>query len=192
MECCIGGYLVTEGPAIINNIDYYGMDTNAWPIGISPLEGWVPDICDKALADLSFPLLLDYYTALRYYTMCKRTGIIPRLLYCVAIANHCESVNLERLNSLPCSFLGFDYAYPSGDYYSAIANDIIYEKGCLSSQWNMYLNRYGLFSEEETIRAFAKSRTTLLRNGACNKAVESGIFTIFAVFEIENIDSIKE
>lgn len=187
MEYYTTGYLVTEGPTIINNIDYHGVDTNPWPIGIDLLEEWVPAICNKALRDLSFPLLLDFHTALRYHTMCSKQGILPRLLYCVVIPDRCEPEDMEQISSLPCTFLGFDYAYPSGDYYSAVANDIIYEKGHLRSQWKKHLNGYGLFSEIEQIRAFAKTRNALLRDRAYTNIIESGSFAIYGVFVIENI-----
>lgn len=185
MRYCANGYLVTEGPTTISGINYCGVDSNAWPIGLTPLEKWVPIICEEALNDLSFPLLLDLGDALRYYAICKNVGKTPHLLYCEVLGDYSEGTIGENRNSPPYVFLGFDYAYPSGDYYSAVANDIIYHKGYFMTKWRHKLNQYGLFSRADQIQAFVKDRKNWLNRSVHNHVVELGNFVVFRIFEVD-------
>lgn len=185
MEYYAKGYLVTGMPITISDTHYHGVDTDAWPIGSSVLEEWYPQIFSKALVDLTFPLLLDIRGALRYCAMCEDAKKAVRLLYCEVLTEHSKTTTVEQHQLLTSTFLGYDYAYPSGDYYSTVLNDIIDHKGYLSAHWKKFLNSYGLFTEITQILDFADSRKELINSSTYNNEIELGEFTVFRLFKVE-------
>ena len=184
MEYCTTGFLVTGGAKTISDFTYYGVDTDAWPIGDRILETLAPKIYENAYSDLSYPLLIDFDSATKYCSMCEREGETPRLLYCEAILNSFSGEIPECRAPLLSTFLGYDYAYPSGDYYSALFNDVIWDKGCLTAKWRRQLNRYGLLYSEDQMRMFVQDRITVSSRNVGDYAVELGNFVIFRVFGI--------
>ena len=191
MEYTSNGFIVTEGPELVNGIGYYGVDTNVWPIGQTFSSQLATEIKEIAYVDLAFPLLIDLPSALQYYSECNRLGISPRLLYCETECKNSSVVISEFCNSTYCTFLGYDYAYPSGDYYSAVANDIIYRKDEFSIKWKTYINQYGLISSEKLIQLFAIERMEALQKNPNALSFETGNFVIFRVFSVDYAELIK-
>lgn len=186
MKTSISGYLVTEGPEAISNICYSGVDTNAWPIGLTHLSELAPEMYEKTYIDSSYPLLIDLPSAIQYCSLCINDGKSPRILYCEVIdKNSTIGIPDHRVSSC-YTLLGYDYAYPNGDYYSAVANDIIYSKGYLRHKWRKYLNEHGLFSSKDQIQLFVQERTALSNKLANTLTIELGNFVIFRVFCVRN------
>ena len=147
------GFLVVGSPMNINDTIYHGVNTNAWPLGMPlgmPLGSKIAEsICEASYCDLRFPMLVDFRSAQSYCRMCEESGIISRMLFCEVLTDSVsrDLPHFKSPHKRVC--LGFDYAYPSGDYYSAIANDIILAERPLSKHWRQHLNEYGLFSTED-------------------------------------------
>jgi|GEM_PF-645660 hypothetical protein len=74
-------------------------------------------------------------------------------------------------------FLGYDYAYSSGDNYSAVYNEIPF----VFPQFK--LNRYGLFETREAIEEFIAERERFVRTHP-PLTLEAGDFVIFRLHEI--------
>lgn len=182
------GFLVTDEPVRISDTPYFGVDTNAWPIGTSFASRDAAEYCEIAYHDLSFPMLIDYDSALDYYHLCLQVGNKPRLLFCEVMTN-CMSCALPHfINSGNSIFLGFDYAYPSGDYYSAIANDILYDRNGYFAHWKSRLNEFGLLTTEEELLQFVQERTQLVKEfEECDKEMqlEKGFFACFRLFLVD-------
>lgn len=81
-------------------------------------------------------------------------------------------------------FLGYDYAYATGDNYSALYNEIPY----LFPQFRLNCN--GLFQTEEEIREYIRVRERFKMTHA-PFTLEEGDFTIFKLHEIylQSIDN---
>lgn len=183
------GYLVVEAPIYINGIRYCGVDTNAWPIGLEFSSKLAAEIKEHAYGDLSFPLLIDSLSATQYHSACKIHKMKSRMLYCEVLHGDANNEITDCNNFERCTFLGYDYAYPSGDYYSAIANDIIYRRGSLSERWRTHLNQYGLIPSAKEIHLFAQDRFELLQKAECTESLEKGNFIIFRVFSVNDTDA---
>ena len=182
----VSGFLVTQEPVQIGNTLYFGVETNAWPIGEQFVSEQASEICEKAYADLSFPLLIDFLSAKQYCIECENQGVIPRLLYCEATVNTSVIYNHDCHDALVLTFLGYDYAYPSGSYYSAVANDVLNPRGCLFSRWKKQLNQYGLMSSMEQIDGFKNDRLLSQRDLSDRISIEHGNFVTFRIFAVNN------
>lgn len=183
------GFLIVEEPISKNGINYYGVNTNAWPIGTDFSSEVIANICEASYLYLDFPLLADFDSALHYYRSCEQIGIKPRMLFCEALIDR-PLKNLPQFeNPHVGTFLGFDYAYPSGDYYSAIVNDIINRDISLPTRWKHHLNRFGLLPTEDELLLFVKERALAVKEDEEHDQgilFEKGNFVEFRVFFIEH------
>lgn len=59
-------------------------------------------------------------------------------------------------------FLGFDYAYSGGSYYSAVLNDIVSNR--IEEFKTFKLNKYGLFESIDFLKKFIEQRETFIKN----------------------------
>lgn len=188
MEYKSNGFLVAGAVITINGISYCGVDTNVWPADICSFSELTNPWWEDSAIDYEKVLLLDMENAVKYYAHCCSKGIPARLLYC-------ESTTEGTFYEItPCTtglekalFLGYDYAYPNGDYYSAVLNDIIYRNLDFSNKWRPHLNKYGLFPSFETVCSFSEDRecTSILANRVSSYPVyELGSFSIFRIFQI--------
>ena len=175
------GYLVTESPVFLQNKPYFGVDTNAWPLDIPFSSPLIAAIYEMSYLDLSYPFLVDYETAKHYAQTCMDLGINIRLLYCKTQTD-CPLMTIPSFpNEQGVRFLGYDYAFPSGDYYSSILNDLIYRDNALSRKWNTCLNKFGLFQEKTKVNNFICDRQAFLDNGIL---YEKGVFSVFEVYKV--------
>lgn len=76
------------------------------------------------------------------------------------------------------SFLGYDYAYASGDYYSAVYNEVPF----IFPQFQ--LNDNGLFQTEQEIRHYIKARETYTQSHE-PYSLETGEFIIYKLYETD-------
>ena len=180
---------VVVGPAItIKGISYLGIDTDVWPADVWPFSESAKQQYENSATDYEKVFLLDMKSAENYYEWCCSKGIPARLLYCESPA---EGTFYETSSSFAglerALFLGYDYAYPNGDYYSAVANDVIHRDLDFSNKWKAQLNRHGLFPSYATISSFANDRDRALflaNRGSPYPVFELGQFSIFRIFQI--------
>ncbi len=81
-------------------------------------------------------------------------------------------------------FLGYDYAYAGGSYYSAILNDIISRRIPVFA--NIQLNNYGLFETYTEVINFVNTRQKI-KGVECSmkEYIEDGDFVIYKLFEVK-------
>lgn len=182
------GFIVVGSSITINGISYCGIDTDVWPADIRSFSELAKLQCENCVADYEQVFLLDMKSAVQYYECCCLNGIPARLLYCESATEGTFYETTSFCTSLErAHFLGYDYAYPNGDYYSAIVNDVIYRELDFSSKWKAQLNKHGLFPSFETVSSFAngRDRALLLANKDRSAPVfELGQFSIFRIFQI--------
>lgn len=182
------GFLVVGEPILINGITYSGVNTNAWPIGTDFDSETAMNICKHSYLSLDFPLLIDFESVLHYRQRCVCAGIKVRMLYCEVLVDH-PDCNLPQFDKPQESiYLGFDYAYPSGDYYSAVANDIIGLHRDFPTYWKNNLNEYGLLPSANHLFRFIQERNIAVkekeRHGQ-NLFFEKGSFVGFRIFNVD-------
>ncbi len=180
----IKGFLITGFPKNIGGITYHGVDTEAWPIGPLFQSQNAKMIYEESFFGL--PLLIDLDSAMQYCRDCVKEGKNFRLLYCEVLTDGMDTPDSERCCPADKVFLGYDYSYSSGDYYSALLNDVIWGETCLSVKWKKHLNGYGLFSSEEMLQGFIEDRQALLKDGQSEMAFELGDFAAFRLFSVDD------
>ena len=72
---------------------------------------------------------------------------------------HCGAMEINMVSAVfsesEDSFLGYDLAYPGGDYYSAIFNGLIYRPNpTLVERYGSLINKYGLFSDHRVLSGY--------------------------------------
>ena len=130
-------------------------------------------------------MLLDKDNAIQYYVNCTENHIPVRLLFC-----HCGvEASVFTAQGLPHTLhlkeLGYDYAYPSGDYFSSILNEVLYGKSGLAGEWEERLNQYGLLASEADVSAYIERREQQIQeSGEDPTCFEKGPFVVFRLFEV--------
>ena len=182
------GFVVVGPATTIKGISYHGIDTDIWPADVWAFSESAKQRYEDSVIDYDKVFLLDMKSADKYYEWCCSNGIPARLLYCESPA---EGTFYETTSFSACLeravFLGYDYAYPNGDYYSAVANDVIHRDSDFANEWKALLNSHGLFPSYETISSFAynRDRASFLANkGGPYPVFELGQFSILRVFQI--------
>ena len=124
---------------------------------------------------------------------------------CVDVCNDIDYINLYRdlseknkidFNILLCEtdrsypvfdkecaskeFLGFDYAYSGGSYYSAVLNDIVSNR--IEEFRTLKLNKYGLFGNIDSLKEFIKQREAFIKKS--DTRFELGDFIIYKLYRV--------
>lgn len=172
------GYIIVQANADYSQ-DYFGIDRTTWPL--DDVKGelcWLRNVQNTAGAYDS--VLGDLQQAKAYLMCCEKEGLNTQLLYCKSTAKG-QFVPVSQDVSL--SFCGLDYAYPNGDYYSSILNEIIAGKSALAKRWKPRLNQYGLISSMADMVAFRKERRDFVQDlGIDSMVLEKGHFAIFEIY----------
>ena len=179
------GYIITEKPGVVNGVNYCGVDNSAFPLDFSDcllfsgLE--IEQLQDLVLYNVNTPFLLNAEQAERYIQECINNGLEYRCLYCEVLSEREAQEHELPLFYENKEFLGFDYAYGAGDYYSCILNDIICRPALLSYQH--ILNTNGLIDTLSTLNEFIKKRTeVMIMNETDPDLFEVGDFYIYCVY----------
>ncbi|MFI3201875.1 MAG: hypothetical protein R3Y54_10210 [Eubacteriales bacterium] len=78
-------------------------------------------------------------------------------------------------------FLGFDYAYAGGSYYSCILNDLVLSD--VKEFQKFKLNKNGLFDTETEVFNFIKCRESIATDTSVE--FEKGDFIIYKLHEVD-------
>lgn len=183
MEFISSGFLVVGMPKYINGTLYCGVDTQVFPVEYVGLNIINSTEYKQSLLDTGYAFFLDYTCASDYYLRCKNENDNVRILFCESTVKGCQfSLSENDINKV--SFLGYDYTYPSGDYYSTIANEILYSCFPESTKWRSFLNQFGLFNSMQTVEKYLVERNYHKQQSDAAIYFESGDFCIMRVYEL--------
>ena len=125
--------------------------------------------------------LNDIFFINEYINLSQRNKIDFRILLC---ETSCNSPKFdETYNNM--TYLGYDYAYAGGSYYSAIYSDIYCRK--IAGLSEIQLNQNGLLDSESEMNIFINKRNDLIKN--CNDVnmFEKGDFIKYKLYQINFI-----
>lgn len=96
----------------------------------------------------------------KYVEVCKKANIDFIIIFCETQDKFpiWKSNNNENIED-KLEFLGYDYAYAGGSFYSCIFNDVVSKR--ISELSSIQLNQYGLIRTEEEMGNFIKLRGKL-------------------------------
>lgn len=175
----------------VTGITYKGIDGS----GFSESTGlnWYFNFDDELAKD--FEPFYDEYIGKTYYNLqpyswvavCNDISYIHRYIeesrkrnikYRVLLCKSEISAPIITATDFKTSFLGYDYAYASGDYYSAVYNEVPF----IFPQFQ--LNDNGLFQTEQEIRHYIKARETYTQSHE-PYSLETGEFIIYKLYETD-------
>lgn len=172
------GYLIVQ---VMDSIlqDYCGVDRTIWLLGDEKSDlCWLENEQDNA--GERDCVLGNLQQAESYLRRCKNEGINVRHLYCKCTA---KGKCIPVPQNISLTFCGLDYAYPSGDYYSSVLNEVIAGTSTFAMRWKPRLNPYGLISSEADMNTFIKERAAYAQEYGCDSVVlEKGFFAAFEVY----------
>lgn len=171
--------MITNGFIVVKKTSehYCGVERDVWPLQYEndnshellcedePNVG----LLDRMTDNLSF--------AQRYLSETLNHGIEGEILYCEFVDNDYVmfSDKLEKVKHR-CTYLGWDYSWSDGDFYSCVYNDFHKE---LFADMKCKLNEYGLFQISDDLDEFIYRREKLFCS--CPK----GIFEIGPFFKVK-------
>ncbi len=167
-----------------SNISYKGVDGDNWYLNYdypNIFNDIFENDIEKSWYDDQFVDVCGDWTFIyKYYKLSEEKHINYRIILCKTKRKYPIIHGLSEDDS---HFLGYDYAYPGGSYYSAVLNDIHLRS--VEGLNHFRLNKNGLFEYEEEISEFISKRTSMI---AENADLESGDFIIYKLYEVETTD----
>ena len=160
---------------------YKGVEGDNWYLNDKYPELFEEFFCEnieKSWCDSDF---VDVCTNLhfieKYIELSRRNNIKFRILLCETEKEKPKMRNM----TWNTRFIGYDYAYLGGSYYSAVLNDIC--SGRIEQFANCLLNRNGLFENITNLQNFILQREHYKRQYG-TQVIEEGNFVIYKLYEV--------
>ncbi len=180
MEFHENGYIIQE---LDNNskLNYCGVEGYNWDFcsNNKELSEYYNNHIDKSCIDNThIDCCNDENFLLKCTKYCDENKINYRVIYCkTSLVNPI----MESIPSLKMDFIGHDFAYAGGSFYSCVKNDLIYRS--FTEFKNIKLNAYGLIENEENLARFIIIRNKLKREKNF-KEFEDGYFICYKLYNV--------
>lgn len=147
---------------------YQGIEGDNWYLDnklLSGYEEYFDDNIDVSCSDDDFvDVCNDEDYMKKYIEVSKKNDVEFQILLC---ETSLRRPAYERGRFINKEFLGFDYAYQGGSYYSAVNNDLVLRS--FKEFEELSLNQNGLFETEEELNKFIKIREELAHRNEFEK-----------------------
>ena len=158
---------------------YQGIDGDNWYLNDLINEEWLNEFEDKVEKswdnDDWVDVCADSIIINNYIKWSKRKHIDYRIILCETEKNE-PSYNAKYFKNIVS--IGYDYAYSGGSYYSAIYNELYFNKKNCFNQ--IKLNKYGLIEDYDGMMKFIELRNKLIESGM---NLELGDFIVYKLYE---------
>lgn len=163
---------------------YQGVDGDNWYLNdgsFEELDNFYEENIEKAWEDNDYVDVCNNLEYLKkYIDISQKENIMYKSILCVTEKIFPQMTLLLDAN---IKFLGYDYAYPGGSYYSAILNDVIPKR--IPEFIDIKLNSCGLFDTYEAVMEFVNLRKRLQgKKTVVTEYLEEGDFVIYKLYEI--------
>ena len=129
---------------------------------------WTNDKCVDACNNMSY--------IKKYLDIASERNINYRIILCFTNRQYPKMIN----NDAEGIFLGYDYVYSGGSYYSAVLNDVISKR--IPKFQKYRLNDYGLFDSIEELTEFVEDRN-IIKENSVDYDIEDGDFIVYKLYE---------
>ena len=162
------------------NLLYRGVEGDNW---------FLNDDEDKSFNDIFEKLIEKAWYNENFVDTCNDLGYIAKYIkraeelkipYRILLCETNKPYPIFK-DRIPSKYLGFDYAYGGGSYYSAVLNDLIMREMDIFS--HIKTNKYGLLDTEEDINRFMLIREKAIAKGIYD--FEKGDFVTYKLYEIQ-------
>ncbi len=161
---------------------YKGVEGDNWYLNDKYpeiFEEYFDENVEKAWYDDEFvDVINDESIIKKYIELSHDEDIEFRLILCETIKKRPCFVSVSKYRKI--KFLGYDYAYTGGSYYSAVYNEICL--GSFDEFKHFELNENGLLQNEDEVINYIRFREKMI---SCGKNLELGDFIIYRLYEVE-------
>lgn len=186
------GFLVSQQEKSENGIQYFGIDTNAWPIG----EDELAEVYNKSQLHRLYALLdetdwedqacflFDLDMIIPYIKYCNENNITNRVLY-IETDEECAVLDcdLQKRWAIQSNFIGYDVGYcTSFECYSSLLSDVIHRPNLFPDLFKR-LNLYGLLSYTDAL-LYTKARESMKQEHQ-STMFEFGRMYRFAIYKVD-------
>ena len=178
--------LYCNGWIIQKNKDsfYKGIDGDNWFLNYEEMidkeiVNYFDENIDLAWADDE---IVDVSNDFNYIKKCVSIAKSKNIKYRVILCYTTREKPKVKDDNLQTEFLGYDYAYSGGSYYSAVFNDIILRRIAIFNKFK--LNSNGLFKSYEEIMDFIVERNKAIQNLG-DLYFEEGDYIIYKLYELK-------
>jgi hypothetical protein len=172
--------------------EYLGVEGDCWNIdesteGVDQQEGkFLNNYCSENIShswpdDNVVDVSCDINFVNRYVNAIIKANIKFIVLFCKTnktIPNFLS--NIENQTNDNFIFIGFDYAYSGGSFYSCVFNDLYSRR--ISELLDIELNEYGLINSEEELSNFIRRRNELIIRDEAGM-FETGEFIVYKLWK---------
>jgi hypothetical protein len=181
------GFLVKEQLKQYQN--YVGVEGGCWPLNLDDqrlgkaeriyFSDFINSKIELSWKNPEYVDVASEWDFVKQYSQeCKQKQIQPIILFCETTRLYPQCVpsanTMERFE-----FIGFDYAFSGGSYYSAVFSDVFTRR--IKEFFCFELNEFGLFSKEEEITKFIEARSSL--RDVPQSRLEQGDFIIYKLWK---------
>lgn len=162
---------------------YHGVDRDTWPLQYIDLE-LHNELCKKDYKMIQDDITNSMLFAQTYASEAHKQQLLVDLLYCEfyeTSKNDFDKMLYNEVNSM-IRFLGWDFSYDSGDFYSCINNDVSLHADLFRDVVKK-MNIYGLFSSRNDLDEFVACWDAMM--GCCPREFfETDTFYPVKVYKI--------
>ena len=164
---------------------YQGIEGDNWYLNydcFNDLDDYFEKNIEKAWENSDYvDVCNDIKYIQKYICISQSKNINFRVLACVTEKKIPQMVLPDKMH---ISFLGYDYAYSGGSYYSAVLNDIVSKR--ISRFADIPINDFGLFETYKQVIDFINQREAI-KKIECNEReyIEEGDFIIYKLYELK-------
>jgi hypothetical protein len=176
---------------------YLGVENDNWPLNniyyddsqnheINYLMNYYDDNIDISWQGDCVEVCCNIDYIRRYFNACNELNIEVDIIYCETNLIHPNFNNIQCIEQLKDNFIGYDYAYSGGSYYSCVLNDVVSMR--LLEFSKVKLNKFGLFDTINDLMEFIKKRNQL-KDISPQFTFENGDFIIYKLYNVSNLSS---
>lgn len=117
----------------------------------------------------------------KYISISQIKNIDFRVLACMTEKRSPQMILPDQMH---IKFLGYDYAYSGGSYYSAVLNDVVSRR--ISQFADISLNDFGIFETYQQVTDFINQREAIRKKKCYEREyLEEGDFIIYKLYELK-------
>lgn len=133
-------------------------------------------ICDNSIEGHKIECCNDLNFLNDYIDLCKKIHTDINIILCESLI----SVPELKINKKACQFLGYDYAYKGGSFYSGVLNDLCFER--IVEMKEIALNQFGLCASMDELNSYIQKRSEL-KLIMPQHTFEDGDFTVYKLWK---------
>lgn len=163
---------------------YKGVEGDNWFLNYEEMidkeiVDYFDDNIDLAWADTG---LVDVANDFNYIMKCASIAKAKKIKFRIILCYTTRENPKANDENVQAEFLGYDYAYSGGSYYSAVSNDVVSKRIAIFEKFK--LNSNGLFESEEDVKEFIVERNKLKQNST-DLYFEDGDFIIYKLYDLK-------